>query len=80
MTIREKITKKKERLELYYKAEETILSGAQSYSLGTRSLTRGNLADIRVMIEELEKEISELEVIAAGRRPRKAFGVVPRDY
>ncbi|MDE7425567.1 MAG: hypothetical protein K2N51_18055 [Lachnospiraceae bacterium] len=65
---------------MYYQAEEAILGGAQSYSLGTRSLTRANLADIRTMIDKLEDEISELESIVDGRKPRKAFAVVPRDW
>lgn len=80
MTAKEKIKKKQERLEMYYAAEEAILSGAQSYSLGSRSLTRGNLADIRAMINQLEDEIAELENIANRKRPRKAFAVVPRDF
>ncbi len=80
VTIKEKLKKKKNRLEMYYQAEEAILGGAQSYSLGTRSLTRANLADIRTMIDKLEDEISELESIVDGRKPRKAFAVVPRDW
>lgn len=78
--IKEKINRKKQRLEMYYQAEEAILGGAQSYSLGTRSLTRANLADIRNMIDKLEKELSELEAKASGKSPRKAFAVVPRDF
>lgn len=79
-TIKEKISRKKKRIEMYYQAEEAILGGAQSYSLGTRSLTRANLADIRNMIEQLEDEMDELEEIEAGRHTRKAFSVVPRDF
>lgn len=79
MTIKEKISRKKNRLDMYYAAEEAILGGAQSYSMGSRSLTRANLADIKSMIDILEKEIGELENIRSGKRPRKAFAVVPRD-
>ena len=42
---------------MYYQAEEAILGGAQSYSLGSRSLTRANLAEIRKTIDELEDEV-----------------------
>ncbi|RDY28646.1 DUF6148 family protein [Lachnotalea glycerini] len=80
MTVKEKISKKKVRLEMYYTAEETILGGAQSYSMGTRSLTRANLAEIRNMISVLEDEIQELENLEKGKKPRKAFAVVPRDF
>lgn len=70
------IERKKARLELYYAAEEAILSGAQSYQIGSRSLTRANLGTIETMIKKLEAEIGVLE---DGRSPRKAFGVTPRD-
>ncbi len=80
MTRAEKITKKKERLKLYYVAEEAILGGAQSYSMGTRSLTRANLVDIKNTIDKLEDEIKQLEDMENGKRPRRAFSVVPRDF
>jgi len=48
------------RLDLYYKAEEAILSG-QEYSLGTRKLRRADLSDVQSMIRTLEKEIKSLE-------------------
>lgn len=70
------IERKKARLELYYTAEEAILSGAQSYQIGSRTLTRANLGTIETMIKKLEAEVGVLE---DGRKPRKAFGVTPRD-
>lgn len=70
------IERKKARLDLYYAAEETILSGAQSYTIGSRSLTRADLGTIERMIKKLEAEVGVLE---DGRKPRKAFGVTPRD-
>jgi hypothetical protein len=70
------IERKKARLELYYAAEEAILSGAQSYTIGSRTLTRANLGTIETMIKKLEAEVGVLE---DGRKPRKAFGVTPRD-
>jgi hypothetical protein len=41
-------------------AIKTILSGAQSYSIGTRSLTRANLAELRKWKKDLEDEIAGL--------------------
>lgn len=69
------IERKKARLELYYAAEEAILSGAQSYQIGSRTLTRANLGTIETMIKKLEAEVGVLE----DGKPRKAFGVTPRD-
>ena len=60
------------RLKLYLDAEEKILSG-QSYRIGTRSLTRADLAAVQKKIAELENIINNNGV---GNR---AFRVVPRD-
>lgn len=43
---------KNRRLKLYVAAEEAILSG-QSYTIGNRTLTRANLAEVTDMIEKL---------------------------
>lgn len=71
-----KLERAKKRLEMYYEAEESILSGAQSYSLGTRTLTRANLSEIRAAIRQLEQEVSSLEAKSA----RRAVAAVPRDF
>lgn len=76
-------TAKQERLALYLKRESEMLSGGvQSYGIGSRNLTRYNtdLGAIRAAIKELENEIEILERELHGRRPRKAVGVVPRDW
>lgn len=65
------------RLMLYYNAEEKILQG-QSYSIGTRSLTRANLKEVQTMIKELEAKISALET--RGTTKRKAARIIPRDF
>jgi len=77
------IESKKKRLELYLKREAEMLDGGvQSYGLGSRNVTRYNtdLAQIRASIKELEREIAILEGQQAGKKPRKAVGVVPRDW
>lgn len=78
-----KLEEKKKRREAYLQREMVMLSdGVQSYGVGSRSATRYNtdLAIVRKAIEELEKEIEELEGIKAGKKPRRAFGVVIRDW
>lgn len=67
---------KKKRLNEYYEAESKILSG-QSYTLGSKSLTRANLKEVQNMIEKLENEISSLEIY--GNKKRRVRRVIPID-
>ena len=68
----------KEKLQAAYLAIAD--GGVQSYSIGSRSLTKHDLAKIREEIAEHEKAISELSAALSGRRRRKAVGIVPRDW
>lgn len=82
-TIEAELTAKRNRLELYLKREAEMLDGGvQSYGIGSRNLARYNtdLSQIRDAIKQLEKEITNLEGALNGRKPRKAVGVVPRDW
>lgn len=74
----ERLSKAKERLNAYYKAEMAVLSG-QNYKIGTKSLTRANLAEIRQAIKELENLCSELEYKEKSGGRRKAYRITPRD-
>lgn len=74
----ERLEKAKERLKTYYEAELAVLSG-QAYTIGSRSLTRANLKDIKDSIKYLENLVDELESAAAGKGRRKVFGIIPRD-
>lgn len=67
---------KKERLQQYYDCEEKILRG-QSYSIGSRSLTRANLKEVQDMIAKLESEISALEAYGITKRAVRRF--IPMD-
>lgn len=67
----------KERLQLYREAEKKILSGAQSYSIAGRSLTRANLGEVQKMISQLEADIRALETRGTTRRP--VYRVCPLD-
>ena len=70
----------KKRLELYIQAEEAILSGAQHYQIGTRSLTRADLHEIRMMIDKLIENVKQEEAVEKGKSRMKTVGVIPRDW
>ncbi len=78
MALKERYLKTKERLEAYYEAEKAVLAG-QSYSIGSRSLTRANLMWIRQQIKELENLCDELEAALKGQGRRRAYRITPRD-
>lgn len=81
--IQQQIKDKRERLQAYREKERDLLSGGvQSYGIGSRNVARYNvdLAIIRAAIKELESELAALEAQESGRRPRKAVGVIPRDW
>ena len=54
--------------------------GVKSYTIDDRQLTRFDLPDLKNAIEQMEDEVDELEAQLKGRRPRKAFGIAPRDW
>ena len=54
--------------------------GVKSYTIDDRQLTRFALPDLKNAIEQMEDEVDEREAQLKGRRPRKAFGIVPRDW
>ena len=69
-----------DRLTSYLTCEESILSGAQSYAIGGRNLTRANLSEISKMIKYLEKEISQEESKKSGSGRNRVAGIIPRDF
>lgn len=54
--------------------------GVQSYSIGSRSLTKLDLEKIRKEMQTHEKAINELTAALAGKRQRKAVGIVACDW
>ena len=62
-------------LKMWLYAERAVATG-QSYKIGTRSLTRANLADIRESIKFWRQEIARLEAKQSGA---SVFRAVPRD-
>jgi len=70
----ERLNRAKKRLELYYKAEEAILTG-QEYTIGTKRLRRADLEDVQAMIKQLENDVESLK--ASGKN--RALRGVPLD-
>ncbi|WP_273321246.1 DUF6148 family protein [Vallitalea guaymasensis] len=78
MANNERLSKAKERLNAYYDAELAILSG-QEYKMGSKSLKRADLAQIRESIRELEKAVDELKFKEKTGARRRSFRVTLRD-
>ena len=68
-------------IERLYDAYEKLLAGGvKSYMIDDRQLTRLDLPELWEEIQAMEQEIDQLEAAIAGTKPRKAFGVLPRDW
>lgn len=71
------IEKARERLQMWLDAEAAVATG-QSYRIGSRSLTRASLADIRQQINFWRNEVAKLESgRGSGARVMRA---VPKDF
>ena len=82
--IKQELEDAKRRLNLYLDREADMLAknGVQSYGIGSRNIQYYSTAlkVIQVMIDKLRARIRELEAELEGRAPRKALGVIPRDW
>lgn len=79
--IARRLERNRERLELYYAAERAILDGAQSYAIGSRSLSRADLSEVTETIAALEARVAEDEAaLAPGGGRRRSVGVLLRDW
>lgn len=58
---------------------ELKVSNSQSYTLGPRTLTYANIAEIRKQIAYWENRVKALEMEAAGRKVNKSRRFMPRD-
>ena len=79
--LQKRLSHRRTALESAYNAYNALLSGqVQSYTIGSRNLTRLNLSELEKTIAKLEKEIDELEAVLRGGSRRKAVGIIPRDW
>lgn len=65
-------------LEEWLEAELSVTTG-QSYTLGSRTLTRANLTEIRNSIDYWNKKVIALDNIKKAGGRNKIKRVVPRD-
>ena len=64
-------------MDAYVKLVE---GGVKSYQIDDRSLTRFDLPSLKKAIEDAEEKVDQYEALLEGQKPRKAFGVIPRDW
>jgi len=57
-----------------------IEGGVKSYTIDDRELTRFDIPDLLEQMKHAEETIDELTAALEGKRPRKAFGIIPRDW
>ena len=57
-----------------------IDGGVKSYTIDDRTLTKFDLPALRDEIAYAEKQVDTLTSQMRGGSPRKAFGVIPRDW
>jgi hypothetical protein len=58
---------------------ELKVSQGQSYSIGSRSLTRANISEIRKQIEYWRNQVKVCEFEASGKTIRRSKRFMPRD-
>lgn len=59
--------------------DELEVTTHQSYTIGSRSLTKANLAEIRKQIEYWNDQVARLENIEKRGGRNRVFRAVPRD-
>lgn len=82
------VTELKARLEFWKSALSKLRAaylalvdgGVKSYTIDDRQLTRFDLPSLKDEIKEAEKKVDELTALLSNKRPRKAFGIIPRDW
>lgn len=80
-TIIERLNYWKETLAKLMDAYVALIDGGvKSYSIDDRELTKFDLPSLEKRISNAEAKVDQYEALLAGNRPRKAFGVVPRDW
>ena len=69
---------------IYEKLQTAILAlvegGVKSYTIDDRSVNKYDVPRLISQMEDVEQKIDELTAILEGKGPRKAFGIIPRDW
>lgn len=79
--LRSRLEFQKEALQKLRKAYLALVDGGvKSYTIDDRELTRFDLPDLRKEIESAEKAVDDLTAQLNGKKPRRAFGIVPCDW
>ena len=68
-------------LDKLMEAYNRLIEGeVKSYQIDDRRLTKFDIPSLRKAIDEAEKKVDMYEALLNGQKPRKAFGVLPRDW
>ncbi len=79
--IKARLEFRKEALSKLRKAYLALIDGGvKSYMIDDRQLTRFDLPDLKREIDAAEAEVDELTALLKGKRPRRAFAIIPRDW
>ena len=79
--IRARLAYHKGLLEKLQIAYTKLLEGnVKSYTIDDRSLTRFDMDKLHNEIENEENKVDELTALLEGKKPRRAYGVLPRDW
>ena len=79
--IKARLEFRKEALSKLRKAYLALIDGGvKSYMIDDRQLTRFDLPDLKREIDAAEAEVDELTALLKGKRPRRAFSIIPRDW
>jgi hypothetical protein len=65
-------------LDTWLEAEATIATG-QAYTIGSRSLTRANLADVRKQIDYWQAKVVALTNTEKGKGRNRVYRAMPMD-
>ena len=80
-TIEKYLQKWQEQLDRLMDAYIALVEGGvKAYKIDDRELTRFDIPTLRKAIDEAEKKIAALEAELEGLNPRRAFGILPRDW
>lgn len=80
-TVQERLNHWRELLDKLMDAYTALISGGvKSYSIDDRQLTKFDIPSLRKAIDDAEEKVDEYEAMLEGMKPRRAFGVVPRDW